>query len=278
MISLVLKATNHCVVSTLILILIGLLPSEAAVAQESSAYSASQDIYLEPDFPGAPWPVWMLEPPDYLHGVGVAKFSRYDTLASFRDAFEFGIQELNANAFMIASVKAGDSPSTGAFVWTEFAIGEDYSKKNSYRIDSAIVGKRCFMLVSTRPRPETSHELKIIPDQSEWSTWLNPKEEAGIWYFKGQHKIFSYSKNESWTLAKQDAIKRFTEFLNTDVMAGQKIYSDKYYESFKEIYYLESRLFFRDIQIEGRWADGKNYYVLLKIPNTRIKAIETGEL
>lgn len=237
-------------------------------AQDFSSQATSWTF--EPDNPGDPWPWWMLNPPEFLHGFGVAKFSRYDTARSYLEARYMAIQDLNANALMVATIELGMSNRFPLVTFEEFAISDKFDNSNVYAIDSAIVGRRVFYLVADQPRTIEALALQTVPEVSNLKEELNPYFEDPYWFFPGSYKIFKYNKQKSWIKAQQKAISEFVKYQASDIASRQTLYEQGGYDKLRQITYMKSRLAMKNLSVHERWSDGENYYVLFRIKESDI--------
>jgi hypothetical protein len=215
---------------------------------------------------------WFYEGYPYVHGIGIAPYSKYNPEKGFREAKAKAVEDLNAimTSAHLESFHVTRSSIQRDF---EFAINSYYDTTSAVAVDSAIQGRFAYYLVRADTIGQMLPDVVLEADQqaSDWTgDYFNPLETDGYYIAAGMAERSNYVPYRSWTKAKMDALNKLAHYLSTTVQNRQQAYDDDYSSSYESITYLYSKAIFRRIfTVKRREKDGQNF-VLIAVPKDHI--------
>jgi hypothetical protein len=272
--------TNRSLIVLVILLLLSSAWSPDLLAQKKKKGSKNEkaavetpgrlSISKEPDFPGASWPEWFLNPPPVPHGIGVCPFWKSDSMRSYFEGRTLAIQDLNASDRLIVTVETAISEQFPYLLAQEFAIDERFNTANAVGIDSMVIDNRLYYLVAALPVQVERKKISTIPSKPEWVDKPGTEPADDHFAVGGQYKIFMYTKQNSWIKAKQDALAQLSQYMSLSVKTNQKVFQ----ESYSQTIYVKSRIYLQDVLVTRRWSDGTNYFMQLHVLKNNIKSLD----
>ncbi len=204
------------------------------------------------------YPSWFVQPPEGLFGVGIAPFSTFSAEKSYAKAFEFAVEDLNSNAFVVITVEQYVEGSVQQ-IRDEIAIGDQYNINNTVKIDSAVCGDWVFYLVGSEAETQT-HQQRFMPGQApqtipESRILSTPNGFLSM----GMSELTQFNPYKTWALSKQQALKNLGQFTVLKVQALDKMYN----EEIQSVRYIKSRIAIRNVRVSNRWIqNGKGFSLI----------------
>ena len=212
------------------------------------------------------FPSWFINPPDAVVGIGLARFSAFNSQKSYSDALAYAIEDLNSNSMSVVTVEQFRNGASIQFQ-EEVAITDQYSESNVVKLDSVIAGDYVFYLVGTTPMQISSSGTDFMPllapVQIPVSEILNGVTSTQV---HGEHERLSVNPYVAWALSKQNALKRLGLYTATKIQSLQKVYN----EDLDNISYLKSRVALRNIRVRNRWLESGEFQTLIEVNNEDI--------
>jgi len=212
------------------------------------------------------YPYWFVNPPEYIHGVGIASYNSIKEQDSFDEAFLLAIEDLNSNAFACVTIEDFISERE-YYKEEEVAIAEKYNFKNVVKIDSSISGGFVFMMVSVEKKPQKEKNIikanstfKFTTDKS-----ITVKTEEKL-MAKGSGSPARINVYEAWALSKRASLRVLAGLTELSVRSVDKKTTDYY----NKTTYIKSRISLRNIRVVKRWIENDEFCTVLEVSNSNL--------
>ena len=210
------------------------------------------------------YPYWFVNPPEFVHGVGIASYNSRNEQDSFDEAFLLAIEDLNSNAFACVTIEDFIS-ERDYYKEEEVAITEKYNFKNVVKVDSSISGGFVFMMVSvekkslkTKKNVNANTSFRLSSDNTVTVT-TQDKLMA-----KGSGSPARINVYEAWALSKRASLRVLAGLTDMNVRSLDKKTTDYY----NKITYVKSRISLRNIRVVKRWIENDEFCTVLEVSNS----------
>jgi len=215
------------------------------------------------------YPSWFVNPPEFVHGVGIASYNSRKEQESFDEAFLLAIEDLNSNAFACVTIEDFISERE-YYKEEEVAITEKYNFKNVVKIDSSISGGFVFMMVSVEKQPLKTKNIIIANTTfrftSDNSVTLKTADKLVA---KGAGSPARINVYQAWALSKRASLRVLAGLTNMNVRSLDKKTTDDY----NKITYVRSRISLRNIRVVKRWIENDEFCTVLEVSNSNFSNV-----
>lgn len=198
-----------------------------------------------------------------LHGFGVKRLSSYAPDASFKEACELALEELNTNLFMSVFIEEFKNNDISYYNFPEFSIKDTVLtfSDNIVKADSFALNGDAYCVVRVENKPEEISAA--FPSLEE--LMIRPVKVGNIWYSIGKAKATRYNPDIAWMKAKNYALQELTKSLRTSVKSLRRSVEEDAYTQRAEITYFKSNLLYTNIYNVRRYKTQKSFVVVIAV-------------
>lgn len=212
------------------------------------------------------YPSWFLNPPEFVHGVGIASYNSRKEQESFENAFLLAIEDLNSNAFACVTIEDFIS-ERDYHKEEEVAISEKYTFENVVKIDSSISGDFVFMMVSVEKKElKSSENIKANAKYRITSDNSVTVKTTDKLMAKGSGSPARIKVYEAWALSKRASLRVLANLTDMNVRSLDKKTTDYY----NKITYVKSRISLRNIRVVKRWIENDEFCTVLEVLSSNL--------
>ena len=211
-------------------------------------------------------PTWFTSGYNEIHGLGVARVSRFDPSIGFKKALNKAVEDLNSNLMITLYAETFDDGYTTS-IFDEFSIKKQENAESVIKIDSAIYQNHAFYLVtSSQSDSMSASNISAWQSDSAYINWKSTKFsepfKANDYYLaSGHHKYSKYAPYISWTKAKMKALNRLGRYIKTSLSKLDKRHND----NLQSLTYATTKLIFNNVFIISRKVDDNNCYLTIAV-------------
>ncbi len=198
-----------------------------------------------------------------LHGLGVKPLSSYAPEASFKEACEYALEDLNTNLFMSVFIEEFKANDYSHYNFPEFSIKDTVLTLggNIAKVDSFAINKDAYCIVGLRDRSAKINAA--VPPLEE--LMVSPVKVGNTWFAIGKAKATRYNPTVAWMKAKNYALQELTKVLRTSVKSLKKSFEQEAYIQNEEITYFKSNLLYTNIHNVRRYKTHKSFVIVIAV-------------
>lgn len=198
-----------------------------------------------------------------LHGLGIKPLSAYAPEASFEEACEFALEELNTNLFISVFIEEFKANDFSHYNFPEFSINDTVLTLdgNIAKVDSFALNRDAYCIVGLKNGP--SEINAAMPSIEE--LMVRPVKVGNTWFAIGKAKATRYNPTVAWMKAKNYALQELTKVLRTSVKSLKKSLEQEAYIQNEEITYFKSNLIYSNIYNVRRYKTQKSFVVVIAV-------------